>query len=455
MLHGRDILKRGIIKRVGPGSSIDIWKDNWIPGIDSLKPRVRLDEAQVGKVNELFIPGTRVWNEALVKESFISMDAEEILKVKPAIHGATDFFAWAFEKNGYYSVRSAYRVLKKEAEQHQILKENAGATSDESHWWKVLWKMRIPPKVRIFWWRVINNFLPSKAELTRRHVAKKSHCEACGDPSESLYHVVAECTYARRFWEAVKEATGVKLPVLHPVTWAKDILSGHFCSGDDANMLVCGAWSLWSGRNARNHGAKQWSPRAAVKHVAKMLEDLVCMKDDSVPQQVRRHERWKPPDTGWVKVNSDGAFQMNSSTGASGVIVRDERGDTLAVEGRWMEYLADAITAEAMAARNGLSLAVALGYDKVILEVDNSSQAISLRAAVPDLSTISGLCQEIQELGSSFVEFEVSLVGREANSAAHCCAKMATASNRVSSCVGYTPDWLHGVVTKDCNPAAS
>ncbi|TVU27153.1 hypothetical protein EJB05_29736, partial [Eragrostis curvula] len=142
------------------------------------------------------------------------------------------------------------------------------------------------------------------------------------------------------------------------------------------------------------------------------------------------------------RVGSDGAFQMNSNTGASGVIIRDERGDTLGVEGRWMEHLPDSITAEAMAARNGLSLAVASGYHKVILEVDNRSLAISLRAVVPDILTISGLCREIQELGRSFVEFEVSLVGREPNSAAHCCAKMATASSRVCSCVDYTPDWL-------------
>ncbi|PVH47609.1 hypothetical protein PAHAL_4G101000 [Panicum hallii] len=31
ILYGRDVLYRGIIKRIGPGSSVNVWDDNWIP----------------------------------------------------------------------------------------------------------------------------------------------------------------------------------------------------------------------------------------------------------------------------------------------------------------------------------------------------------------------------------------------------------------------------------------
>jgi hypothetical protein len=48
-------------------------------------------------------------------------------------------------------------------------------------------KLKVPPKVRIFWWRVIQNFLPSNAELARRHIREDSHCAACGTDLESLY----------------------------------------------------------------------------------------------------------------------------------------------------------------------------------------------------------------------------------------------------------------------------
>jgi hypothetical protein len=31
--HGREVLKKGMVYRIDPGTSVNIWKDNWIPGI--------------------------------------------------------------------------------------------------------------------------------------------------------------------------------------------------------------------------------------------------------------------------------------------------------------------------------------------------------------------------------------------------------------------------------------
>ena len=133
--------------------------------------------------------------------------------------------------------------------------------------------------------------------------------------------------------------------------------------------------------------------------------------------------------------------------------MRNERGETLAAEGRKYENLADVLTAEALAARNGMLLAVALGYNKVILELDNQSLANSLKSMEDDRSTINDLRQGILELGRSLLSFRISFVHREANLAAHCCAKMPTISEAMWSSFGYAPDWILGVVTNDCNSA--
>jgi len=99
-----------------------------------------------------------------------------------------------------------------------LLKEDqtaaAMATADETRAsgedrsWSEVWKLNVPPKVRVFWWQVLHNSLPLKAELKRRHVAMESFCEMCGDPDESLYHVIFQCPMAKRFWRGGQEAVG-------------------------------------------------------------------------------------------------------------------------------------------------------------------------------------------------------------------------------------------------------
>jgi len=220
ILAGRDMLKRGLIKRIGPGEA-DIWHDNWITGSNSFRPLIQLPAVGVEKVKDLFAPGTRVWDEALVRQAFLPLDAEEILKIKPGTNMEADIEAWAFEKSGLYTVKSAYRLLKEEQMAGAMARTSeAGASGDERSW-KLVWNLKVPPKVGVFWWRVMHNFLPSKQELKRRHVILESHCELCGDPDQSLYHIVFLCPAAKRFWAEVKNFSGVSVPLLHPLMLAK------------------------------------------------------------------------------------------------------------------------------------------------------------------------------------------------------------------------------------------
>lgn len=154
MLYGREVLSKGLIKRVGPGNSINIWEDNWIQGITSMKPRVGLPVVNVRTIDELFVPGTRIWNEQLVRQSFVPFDADEILKIRPENRLTEDVMAWVHERHGVYSVRSAYRALKAEQIQREREADAGQGSSETQCWWTSLWKLNVPPKVHIFWWRV-------------------------------------------------------------------------------------------------------------------------------------------------------------------------------------------------------------------------------------------------------------------------------------------------------------
>jgi hypothetical protein len=152
ILFGRQALIKGLTKRVGPGDTINIWSDNWISGTASMKPIVRLPDAQPEKVSDLFLPGSRQWDVQLVEDTFCTRDAEEILKIRPGVRITEDVLTWALEKSSVYSVRSCYRLLKTESAELESLKLGETTSSDEFRWWQKIWKLQVPPKIRIFWW---------------------------------------------------------------------------------------------------------------------------------------------------------------------------------------------------------------------------------------------------------------------------------------------------------------
>jgi hypothetical protein len=106
ILHGRQALRKGLIKRIGPGESINVWSDNWVQGLPSFKPLLRPVSAQAEMVCDLFLPGTRQWDEQAIRNTLCAIEAEEILKLRPGGRLPVDIDAWAYEKNGMFSVRS-------------------------------------------------------------------------------------------------------------------------------------------------------------------------------------------------------------------------------------------------------------------------------------------------------------------------------------------------------------
>ncbi|AQK57477.1 hypothetical protein ZEAMMB73_Zm00001d052600 [Zea mays] len=108
------------------------------------------------------------------------------------------------------------------------------------------------------------------------------------------------------------------------VTWAKDLLADDRFTDFVKTMVICGAWSLWSRRNARRFG----------------------------------HDRWNPNAT--------------TGKGAGSIVMRNSQGEVLAAATQLYEHTSDALISKALVAHDGVMLAQLLSMKKVILEVDNS-----------------------------------------------------------------------------------
>ena len=134
-----------------------------------------------------------------------------------------------------------------------------------------------------------------------------------GVTEESVKHVLMECTVAKEFWHQVVKMTGVKIPILHPVTWATDLLAD-ICSRHDRAIIICGMWALWMMRNKRRHGEQSMTIRQAscwVRDTAFDLWHIMHPAKDTIAIPVE--ERWRPPLLGWVKCNTDAAYYTEDS----------------------------------------------------------------------------------------------------------------------------------------------
>ena len=91
-------------------------------------------------------------------------------------------WAWSAEKNGIYSVKSAYRLISLSMRmlEHNKTNNANSSVSEDNPFWKRIWKLAIPPKVKVFWWRVMHNFVPVKAHLMERHIENQGTCPDCG-----------------------------------------------------------------------------------------------------------------------------------------------------------------------------------------------------------------------------------------------------------------------------------
>ena len=65
--EGVQVLKQGLIKRIGMGEQTDPWNDHWIPHGGMLRPLACLVNDPPSRVAEFIDMSTTTWNEEKLK----------------------------------------------------------------------------------------------------------------------------------------------------------------------------------------------------------------------------------------------------------------------------------------------------------------------------------------------------------------------------------------------------
>lgn len=184
ILWEREVLEKGMIWRIGNGLSTKIYEDNWLPGKTSLKVYSPISLDQNAKVAELLAtPFT--WNKVLICQHLLPDEATKICNVLIGGPDTQDGIAWAFSKDGVYTVKSGYWIAR--SLNPLSGKKGEASNMDLMNWNAKLWSLQLPDKVKLFCWRACHNVIPTAHALWKRHVASTSHCLICGYGCETVF----------------------------------------------------------------------------------------------------------------------------------------------------------------------------------------------------------------------------------------------------------------------------
>ncbi|CAL9000717.1 unnamed protein product, partial [Prunus brigantina] len=347
VVHGVELLLNGMRWRIGSGDQVKFWKDSWCSDTPLLHHDGVLNVCDADCVVSSFFLHNW-WDISKLREALSEDLVQQIVSIPVGVHGSFfDTQIWHASSNGVFSVKSAYQLFF------------AGPAWPKSSW-AFLWKLKIPPKLQIFFWLASQSKILSNEYRVRRQLAIDSSCGLCDWPVESVLHIF------RDFNLLSKAKWGGGLP------WSV--------------VFVFTCWYLWKWRN---------------KHIFLPLDEFVADPVMTISMAVREWVKasqagvkmspkaqlllsWEPPRLGMFKLNVDGSRRADSgSIGAGGVI----RGAT----GNWICGFAanlgkgQILEAELWGLYFGLHLACEKGISNLLIEM-NAAVVVSLVQQVGTLS---------------------------------------------------------------------
>ena len=309
-------MEKGSRWLVGKGTTLDIWGSRWLPRPVTFAPYTpKPPTGSPSKVCDLIDYARGEWKEAVIRQNFLSGDADTILSIPLCSSWPDDKLIWHYTNHGRFTVKSAYQL--------QLSQRSAGGGSTsnpQTEIWKLIWQLNIPPRIRVFAWRMCQGALPTKENLAKRIPSQLMNCAICGDLCESEPHILLYCPLAQAVWSTsgfVQTLWQTRFSTMSDCI----LVARKELSLDELGMFVAILWECWNVRNQFIFGSPDMDVALRSSRAIRFVTSYRQMREPLCSSGCAAPTGWKPPSTGMLKLNFDSG-QIGEQGWGSGFVVR-------------------------------------------------------------------------------------------------------------------------------------
>lgn len=386
------------------------------------------------RVSVLINENTHTWKVEAVHALFSDWEAAAICAIPLPPRPRADRLFWTETTSGLFTVKSAY-CLQLQQRAQCVLGESSWNGKD-AKFWKFLWSLSLPPKVKNFIWRACLGIIPTNELLWHRHMRKEGFCPVCRCEMESVVHALWCCSAANDVWLQ----SGLRVQkwgrLIHSFFDLMEFLQTGLLV-DDALLFCCIAYFIWEQRNKVVFESLVHNPIMVVLRAKNLFTDYSagCSSGGMIGRNTNRvavvvQEPWKAPMLGWYKVNW--AVHRNAKSGSwwSGILVRNHEGQVMAAKVGLLPSFPRGVDPGIGAMIQILSFGLEMGFLDVIIEGPSSfsPDAISKRQQQIEFSVQDYWVEDIGFLQQRFSSCLFSSSAQKSNKAAVALAKMGSCS---------------------------
>ncbi len=299
-------------------------------------------------------------------------------------------------------------------------KHNAGGTTSnplrQHSFWKGIWVVQAPHKIKLFMWRACNSILPIKTNLLRKGVLPSCSCPICHEEVETEMHVFWDSEYKKAVWQAspfsslwMKHRGGSWSDLVEVVL--KEMAS------PDIELFFTIAWKIWGSRNEcwlhKPHTDAASLGAQALAYTEEFLEANQKQKS-ALPTSTKS---WIPPMDSFVNMNVAWKFQKSMKSYGMGAIIWDHNGALMATFNRDIPLSGDGLKMAAQSLLRALEFGQEAGFHRIVVEFPHTQLHALLNSRTNCLKKFQDVLEQIKSFHSIFSHLSFNVIPKICNKA--------------------------------------